>query len=76
MVDGGTSFLSFFTMAREVLLMMTMKAKAIDRNVPMVIFLTAVILVGLVTAGRDQAAAERVKNWFANGAHLSIWDPK
>jgi hypothetical protein len=42
-----------------------MQEKALDRSIPMVIFMTAVILTGLVTAGRDEQAAARVRHWFA-----------
>jgi hypothetical protein len=42
-----------------------MQEKTIDRGIPMVIFMTAVILAGLVTAGRDENAAARIRHWFA-----------
>jgi hypothetical protein len=42
-----------------------MQEKAIDRGIPMVIFMTAVILAGLVTAGRDEQAAAKIRQWFA-----------
>jgi hypothetical protein len=48
-----------------------MKAKAIDRSIPMVIFMTAVILAGLVTAGRDEKAADGIRHWFAGDVHPS-----
>jgi hypothetical protein len=42
-----------------------MKEQAIDRSIPMVIFMTLVIVAGLVTAGRDEQAAEKIRHWFA-----------
>jgi hypothetical protein len=53
-----------------------MKDKTIDRNVPMVIFLTAVILAGLVTAGRDQNAAEKIRSWFAGDSGSAVENHK
>jgi hypothetical protein len=45
------------------------KDKTIDRSIPMVIFLTAVILAGLVTSGRDQKAADQIRNLLSGNAH-------
>jgi hypothetical protein len=52
-------------LALNVLSIGGMKEQAIDRSIPMVIFMTIVILAGLVTAGRDEQAAARVRLWFA-----------
>jgi hypothetical protein len=49
-----------------------MQDKAIDRGIPMVIFMTVVILAGLVTAGRDETAAARVRHWFAGDSQPMV----
>lgn len=53
-----------------------MQGKPIDRDVPMVIFLTAVILAGLVTSGRDQVAAEKVHTWVTQEVHSLVQTSK
>jgi hypothetical protein len=49
-----------------------MKERAIDRSIPMVIFMTLVIAAGLVAAGRDEKAADRIRHWLAGDGHAVV----